>query len=229
MKIKLLRSTLVAVIALLLISGCSDKAKAPSDDPDSSSVSSVTDGTADTSNENAPVTLSLEEVEEIKSVYIPSAEDAEMLKNEKTPTPIMYSGFKSYYFDTPALTEDLPIVSVTPLFSHAGLHNYIEQNLESYDLGEGEGSFEAFAESYMDSFFDGKGVLVISFADSEGGSGYSVTGAWEDVLEIDSMELKRLVLAVKKTEGSATAGHFIVEIDTNFISLWDNITISLYE
>lgn len=229
MRTKVHRNILAITLALMVVTGCSGKSGNPSKNPDNTALGGTATGTSAAHTEKVPETMSPEKIEEIKSLYIPSAGEAEKLKEEKTQSPIKYSGFKSYYFDTPALRHGLPLVSASPLFSHAGLHNYLKENYESYDFGEGSGSFESFAEGYMESFFDGSGVVVVSFTDDAGGGGYTVTGAWEDVLEIEGTEMKRLVLAVKKTAGNSTAGHFIVEMDTKFISLWDNITISLYE
>lgn len=227
---KIFRSALAVLLTTALLAGCSGNPDAPSDNDGSSAVTSTVNENSTTSPQAVtPVTVSPEKEAELKSLYTPSAEDAAKLAEEKTAKPIIYSGFEYRYFDTPAKTEGLPLVSVTPLHSHAGLHNYIEQNTLQFDLGEGTGSFEAYAESYMDSFFADKGVLVISFTDAEGGGNYTVTGAWDEHAHFGEDHLEQLTLAVKKTPGESTAGHLIVELDTDFISLWDCFSIELYE
>ncbi len=189
-------------------------------DAEDTTVLTDTEGTAEetTSDVNA----------EIKEEYLPTEDEKKELENEETKKPIKYTGFDCQYFDTPALTEIEYFNTVIPFFSQEKLAEYVENNSESYDFGKGKESFSAVVNSYADTAFDGKGVLVISFNDKEGGSDYTITGAWEETIEINGNVLDRLVFAVKKSPGESTSGHFLVEIDTEFISLWDNIDISIY-
>lgn len=231
---KITTLALCAIIILSTLGGCSDKS-----DSDSATTGSTTVATTASPNDtgtspsgghtNETDPEEEEKKAQIKEIYTPSAEDAAILAEEKTQSPIIYSGFDCKYFSTPALSEDLPLVSVTPLYSHAALHKYIEENSHLFDLGEDENSFSAVAERYMDSFFVDKGVLVVSFTDAAGGDNYQLTGAWEEHLHVEELHLEQLVLALKKTAGDITAGHLIVEMDAEFIGLWDSISMDIYE
>ncbi len=223
---KILRSALIAVLTAAILVGCSGAPDTPSGNE---GTSAVTTNVTTIPEAITPVTLSPEKVAEIKDLYTLSADDAAKLADEKTVQPIVYSGFEYRYFNTPPKADGLSLASITPLYSHAGLHNYIEKNTSLYDLGKGAGSFESFAESYMESFFADKGVLVISFTDAEGGGSYTLTGAWEEHVHFGEEHLDQLTLAVKKTPGENTAGHLLVEMDKEFISLWDSFSIEIYE
>lgn len=167
--------------------------------------------------------------EEIRQTYVPSAEESEELAEEDTAKTISYTGFKGTICSTPALKDGMSSMVVIPVFSHAGIHQYMEDNAANFDFGEGEGSFAAIAESYHDDFFKNKGLLIVSFIDSEGGSDHKLMGGWEDLLYAGEMEIEQLVLAVKKSDGDVTAGHILVEMDKDFIGIWDSFGLNIYK
>lgn len=224
-KSKFLSCLLGCLLILSTAAGCSD------DEESAKKETSAEITTADTTETTAPPAFELteEQIKEIKDTYLLSEEGKSAFADEKTSSPIIYSGFTSHYFSTPAKNDNVPVTAVTSILSHSGMHDYIAENSANYIFGEGDGSFSVAAEKYNDKFFDTKGLLVISFVDAEGGSGYNVTGAWDTVDVVGDRSLERLVFSTKKSAGDNTSGHIIVEVDSKFMSLWDAVGIEIYE
>ncbi|MBE6708457.1 MAG: hypothetical protein E7578_04350 [Ruminococcaceae bacterium] len=220
-------SGLMSALLLFSVAGCSDDDKAP--EKAEATAGTNENITSVEKNETLVPELTEEEIEKIKDTYKLSEDEAEAFSNEGTSAPIVYSGFTSHYFSTPAKNDDIPVTAVTSILSHSGMHNYIEENSGNYSFGEGDGSFSTFAEKYNDKFFETKGLLVISFVDSKGGSDYNITGAWDTVDKVGERSLDRLVFAAKKSAGENTVGHIIIEVDSKFMTLWDAVGIELYK
>lgn len=225
MKNRFIASVLTVTLAVSLMAGCTkDHAKDPAESGTTAVSTTVAGTTADSSNGNAEKTE-----EEIKAKYEAKPADAAILAAERTAKPIKYSGFTGKFFETAAKTDEVPLASVTPIYSNVALKDYIQKNSDKYDFTYGVLSFSSIANSYPDSYFGEKALLVVSFKDSEGGSGYKLTGAWDEHMHVEDNHLDQLILAVKKSAGTNKCGHMIVEIDSDFLSLWDSISISLYE
>lgn len=235
MKIKLLSLLLSSLLLLPALAGCSEKDV--SDDPAVS-----TDGTAsgtvhpENIGTSAPIKDQLAhdpeedaKKEQVREIYKASAEDSVWIAEEKSAKEIVYTGFDYKYFNTPALSDNVPFVSATPLFSHSGIHDYIEEKSKTFDLGDEEDSFTAVGERYMESFFIDKGIIVISFTDSEGGGSYTLTGAWKEHIHSEDFHMDNLVFALKKTPGENKHGHLIIELEDEFLSTWDGFSVSIYE
>ncbi|MBQ7826941.1 MAG: hypothetical protein IJ386_01600 [Clostridia bacterium] len=229
MKTKIITAILASLLAVSAMGGCT---KDPTDDPAVSTSGTAAESTLATTGGKVDLTHDPEEEakkEEIRNTYAASAEDKELLANEETQSAIKYTGFEAKYFNTPALSDDIPYAAATPIYSHSRIHNYIEESSANYDLGEGADSFTAVGEGYMDSYFTDNGLVVISFTDEEGGGSYTLTGAWDEHIHGDSFHLDTLVFALKKTPGENKTGHFIIEADSDFLETWDSFSVSIYE
>lgn len=228
MKIRIITAILASLLAVSAVAGCTK------DGPDVPGVSTggTTESAPTTTMGNVDLTHDPAEEakkEEIRSTYAASAEDKEILAEEKTQTPIKYTGFTARYFNTPALSDDIPYAVATPVYSHSRMHDYIEESSADYDLGEGKDSFCAVGEGYMDTFFAENGLVVLSFTDAEGGGSYTLTGAWDEHYHGDTFHLDTLVFALKKTPGENKTGHIIIEADSDFLATWDTFSVSIYE
>lgn len=237
---KITSAILCSALLMAMMAGCSSDKDSDSTDGTnaqsnivSSSETVAEDSGDSTSSENtsspSDVSESIDPVE-IKKIYKASAEVAEKLaQEEKTEKEIIYTGFNSTFYNTPLFSTDGAKTLLTPIFSHSGLHKYIEENSDTFDFYYGDESFAEAAEKYDSNYFRENGVLIISFYDNVGGSGYSVTGAWEEVLSQDGNELDKLVIAAKRSAGDIKSGHLIIELNKDFITVWDSYNLSIYE
>ncbi len=219
-------SCILSTMLLLSAPGCSDNDKKPAK---TESTTEVTSAESAKNPDQSTNELTEEEIEKIKDIYKLSEEEAEAFANEKTSSPIIYAGFRSHYFSTPAKSDNIPVTSVTSILSRSGMHDYIAENSANYSLDEGADSFSSVAEKYDDKFFDTKGLLIISFTDTDGGSDYNISGAWSTTDKAGDITLDRLVFSTKRSAGDITTGHFIIEVDVKFMMLWDAFGIEIYE
>lgn len=226
--VKFMSAALCAAMLISLISGCATKKTASNPlhtDENGNIVLKDSNGNPIVFNsEKKPTTP-----EEIKALYTPSAKKLAELANEHTVKPIEFSGFTGIIYETPLISEEAPNPVIMPVYSSAGLERYVEANSAYFDFGKGDKPFSQIAGDYPDDFFVDNCLLLISFNDADGGSGYSLSGGWEDSLTVDGDELCELVLAIKKSSGDNTSAHLIVEADKAFIGLWESYSVSLYE
>lgn len=210
------KSIICAALLLALIPGCASKKNSVTPPVTGSIVNSgESDNSTETSNP--------------RDIYKPSAEESQKLAEENSEQPMVFAGFDSHFFSTPALKSDLPSMTATPVFSHEGIHKYMTENSESFNFNEGDNSFAAFIEKYDQNYFADKGLLIVAFIDKEGGKDYSIPGAYENHLSGEGYEMDQLVFSIKKSDGENTANHFVVEIDKTFLDVWDTYSISFYK
>lgn len=217
MKTKFLKTVIAGLLVLALLPGCSsDEDKAAESDTSVATTAKAPAATAPTEAE-------------IKEIYKLSDEDMAKHESENSPKPITYGGFTGKFFSTPVTDDSAALMTITPMYSHKDVHNYMQTYSATFDLGEGDGSFAASVESYGDEYFREKALLVISFLDREGGDNYQVVGGWDDHVVGEGFELDRFVVGTKKTDGDITAAHVIVEIDNKFLSIWDSFGMEIYK
>ena len=76
---------------------------------------------------------------------------------------------------------------------------------------------------------EGSSWFLRVFIDKEGGGNYKIVGGWDDELAAEGLEMSRFVFAAKKTDGKITSGHIIVEIDPDFMGIWDSFGMEFYK
>lgn len=226
---KFLKAALAAALVLALLPGCSDGEEGDT----KTTTEAKTEAVSGTVSESVPVETVIEtappvDKEAVKDKFALSEEDAAILTDENSPASIKYASFDSMVFTTPAIKEGVSLMTITPLYNAEGVHSYMHEASESFDLGKGNGTFSAALAEYDEEFFNDKALVIISFLDKEGGSAYSVTGAWDDHIVGEGFEMDRLVFGVKRAEGDVTAGHVIIEIDPEFLGIWDTYGMELY-
>ena len=220
MKNKFLKMVLCAALVLAVLPGCSD------DEANG-------DGAA-TSSETTkkPPIISEQPVKDeaaIKEIYkIPEIEAAKYAE-ENTPSPLTYAGFDSHVFSTPVKESTTALMTLTPIYTTTDVHNYVHNNSALFDFGSGDNSFAAKIAGYSEEFFSDNALLIISFMDKEGGGSYKVVGGWDDELKAEGLEMSRFMFATKKTDGKITSGHIIVEIDPDFMGIWDSFGMEFYK
>lgn len=226
---KFLKAALAAALILALLPACSDD----KGDGAKNTTEAKTEAVSGTVSESVPVETVIEtappvDKDAVKDQYTLSEDEAAAIADKNAPAAIKYASFDSMVFTTPAISEKAPLMTITPIFNAEGVHSYLHEAGESFDLGNGNGSFSSTMAIYDDAFFEEKALLVVAFLDKEGGSAYSVTGAWDDHIVGEGFEMDRLVFGVKRAEGDVTAGHVIIEIDPEFLSIWDTYGMEFY-
>ncbi len=221
MKNRFLKAIIAAALILAIIPGCSS-------DEDKKDGAATSSSVKTTEGSSAAATTPHVDKSKLKETYKLSEEDASKYESENSPAPITYGGFEGHFFSTPA-SSDAAVMTITPVYSHTDIHNYIHSYMNIFDLGSGAGSLSEKFESYTDEFFTDKALLVISFLDKEGGSNYEIMGGWDDHVSGEGFEMDRFILGVKKADGNITAGHVIVEIDKDFLGIWDTFGMEIYK
>jgi len=218
---KILTSPLVLILTLALLCGCSGKGT------ENNEVS--TSGTEAVSS--SPMYTSPPEIDDPRDIYavdngqILGTSSAVTEKNDDSPSnpsdptspadtshTVKYTGFTVHGFTTPVKGEGAPSASVVPVYSKAGLFNYISEN-SYYDFDFGDRSLLDHANHYDDSFFYYNGIVIISLRD--GAEGF--LGAWDDG--------SALTLAIKEAVADSDATHVLIEMDSRFMSLWKSFLL----
>lgn len=236
---KILTKILCAALLLSLITGCSsDKNKSvetsatikdtlsPSDSgeivTDSAPNQTEAPDNIEETDKKQPISPDDKDVSDIVGIYVPSEKDAAALEKEETKKPIIYAGFKTHVINTPLKSSDVQVNdTLVPLYNHQNLHAYLEEHSEMFDLS----ALDTVKEKFNDEFFNDKCLLVVSLEGSNEGSEYSLTGAWN---EVDANNMDRLVFAIKTAKGSMKSAHIIIELEQDFLNLWDTWGIEYY-